>query len=415
MVFGMSSSLISNAAGSLLAGYAFGYIITNQTYIPDPESPVSGIAVFAVLSASMTAGAIVCGILCDRFRNGLGGRERFVSAAGLWLAAAALLFCGRESPAMLILSAVAGGLGTGVFFTSGICESVTSTEGCTRAGIFIAPGAAGFLLGRLLAGSKLIHKNYIVILLIVASISIMYFCTRQRGACCLEPADNTKEPFFRKLLSPGPVLSVPVLPAALLLAAVIFCLTVISASMSVLPEPEGKLKAILPAAALFCGLFAGGILSDCIGARYVSAAALILAVPLSFAGCGKLIFTALLLFLAGIALPVFLCELARRFSPGEALSSALFAVAAFIGASIGRLLSGCDIVKLPPAEEIAQSGAESAEEIAGEIAGEIAEEVASEAPVIPAVLKLLPFLCLAAAVIALLTAGSRRIKASKDV
>ena len=409
----MRSSLLSNAAGSLLAGYALGYIITNQTYIPDPEAPISGIAVFAVISASIIAGTVACGILCDRFREGLRGRERFVSASALWFAAAALLFCGRESPVLQILSAVAGGLGAGVFFTSGICESVTSTEGCTRAGIFLAPGAAGFLLGRLLAGSKLIHKNYIVILLIVASISIMYFCTRPRGACCLEAAEKTKESFFKKLLSPHPLLPGSVLPAALLLAAVIFCLTVISASLSVLPEPDGKLKAILPAAALFCGLFAGGILSDCIGARYVSAASLILAVPLSFAGCGKLLFTALLLFLAGIALPVFLCELARRVSPGEALSSALFAVAAFIGAVIGRLLSGRDIVKLPPAEEIAQDGAGTAAEIAGEITEEIAEEVAAEAPVIPQALKLLPFLCLAAAVIALLTAGSRRIRVSE--
>ena len=274
----MKSSFIPYFAGNALAGFSCGFILCR--FVTDPES--DEYRQYVLLAAALALGlAALFGFLSDVIRD----NGRFFGGTGLVLCAAAMAVAENRPTLALVLS----GIGCALFLTGGGTDASTQSSGLTRMGIFLSSALPGAALGTKLGGDGLIPVQYPVSLLIFAALAVLLLCSGKR-----EKTDRRcpvrKENAFPVLFTSG-----------MLLVAVFIGGFVCFAAPHA--EYEGRFAFILPAAAAFAGMFAGGVICDTAGGRIVSSVSALLSAPLFFLGGLNYLIFAAAVFLAAAAAP----------------------------------------------------------------------------------------------------------------
>ncbi len=273
----MKSSFIPYFAGNALAGFSCGFILCR--FVTDPES--DEYRQYILLAAVLALGlAALFGFLSDLARD----NGRFFGGAGLALCAVALIVAENRPVFALVLA----GIGCALFLAGGGTDASTQSSGLTRTGIFLSSAFPGAALGAKLGGDGLIPVQYPVALLIFAALAVVLLCRGKREKD--RPSPVRKENAFQLLFISG------MLFVAIFLGAFV-CFAAPRA------EYDGRFAFILPAAAAFAGMFAGGVVCDTAGGRIVPSVSALLSAPLFFLGGSKYIFFVAAVFFAAAAAP----------------------------------------------------------------------------------------------------------------
>ncbi len=307
------TSLLTYTASHFLVDFACGYILYAMYTDGDIDAgALTGLFLLYNLLAFATQH--IFGMLADAVKS----NGRIFAVSGILLTAVGLFIGGRFPE----LSVVIVGLGNASFHVGGGIDSITGSQGMTRAGIFVSSGALGIALGCKFGEKLFLEPEHFAIALLFAAVAVWLNCKGERHTVKVPAGDMTK-------ISAKTLISAS-LPALLIL---IFAVLIRSYAgfAAVRPESDSSLIPLLIAAAAFAGKFSGGILADLLGARRVGTLSLLLCVPLFYLGAGSNLFFLAATFLFNIAMPITLVGAARKLPGHEGFVFGLTTLALFLG------------------------------------------------------------------------------------
>ena len=309
-----SSSILTFSFGHFLTDFSCGWLLCSMNAAGQLE--LTDAARIILLFNLLAFGTqFLFGLAADRFAlNG-----RFFAAGGC-AAVAAALAVGGHSPVAAVLLA---GLGSAAFHVGGGIDAVTREAGFTRAGIFVSTGVPGIALGAHFGEEQKIPVFFLIGLLIFTALAAVSLCTGTRretqNLSYREDDDDASAPVFSSV-----GMAVTLLLGAILIRAWAGFLAPNAGS-------ESRFAFAIPAAAAFAGMFLGGVLADLFGARKVGTLAVLISIPLFFAGAEHFLVFAAAIFFFNAAMPVTLVELVRRLKGREGLAFGLTELAALCG------------------------------------------------------------------------------------
>jgi FSR family fosmidomycin resistance protein-like MFS transporter len=250
------------------------------------------------------ASQMFIGHLLDRLRltGAAAAAGCMLTAAGAWLV-----------PPFPIAGVVLAALGNALFHVGGGAACLRLDRGrALWAGIFVAPGAIGLFLGKLLGGTAL-YQPWALTLLLAAGALACLMIRQPRGAEAL-PFPNVR--------------GLGLVAAALLLT--VFVRSLVGFSVAY-PWVKGWQQAVFLTLAVFAGKALGGALGDRLGWRALSVAGLIASAPLLAFGSGipELALLGLLCF--NFTMAITLAGLAYLLPGHEGLAFGLTAAAIVAG------------------------------------------------------------------------------------
>lgn len=269
------------------------------------------------------------GFIPDRLKS----NGRIFAFAGCLLSAVGVLL---YVPNRVILPAIFLAAGFALVLCGGGTDSLTQNPGLTRSGIFLACGALGAAIGIKLARVEFFPAFYLVILLAFSAAMIFFFCRHGRDDFAFYLTENKEDK--------DPLLKSPLV--ALLMSAFVSFARSWAALSVTYPQSESRFAWAFPSAALFCGMIAGGILSDLLPKKYVGTLSLAACAVAFFLAPKRYLFYLCGLGFAGISVPVTLGNVARSFPKHESAAFGIFSLSVFAGELVGRLS------KLDPATKI---------------------------------------------------------------
>ena len=316
----MTLSFLSYLFGCLTVHGAAWFVMVSE-HMTDPIEE-EGFFTLSMLCLAVTL--LLCfpfGMLCDLLRTN--GRA-FAAFGCLVTAVAALLAKSQPEFAVILL-----GVGVSAFTVGGLCDAVTQGGGLTRIGIFLSMIFPGVALGKKCGGFRKFPAFYFVVLLLFFAVMLLNFCRNPREKYTL--------PASKKLFS----LSCPLLPHKWpgLLCSGLCAVLILFVGLNVRnPGSDFRFAWLVPAAAVFAGLFVGGVLADVFGAVLVGPAGLCLSAVLCVIGKERFLFYAAALFCLGIALPAAVGEFMKAFSGKEGRGIAVLSLCAEAAYCLSLLL-----------------------------------------------------------------------------
>ncbi len=313
------TSLLTYTAAHFLVDFACGYILYAM-YTADAIAAETVAILFILYNLLAFATQHLFGMIADALKS----NGRVFAVIGIALTAIGLAV-GENAPALTV-SLV--GLGNASFHVGGGIDSLTQSNGMTRAGIFVSSGALGIALGCKFGEKLLLTPYHYILLLAFAGVAVWLNCKGDR--LIIEEPDGDRSKISGKTFISAS------LPALLIL---IFAVLIRSYAgfAAARPESDSSLLPLIIAAAAFAGKFAGGIFADLFGARRMGTLSLLLCVPLFYLGAESNLFFLAGTFLFNIAMPITLVGAARKLPGHEGFVFGLTTLALFLGYFINTL------------------------------------------------------------------------------
>lgn len=272
----------------------------------------------AFIAYNMLAFALqpVFGLLVDRWRA-----PAQAAALGAAACAGALLLGGEAS--LFVPAVVLTGLGNALFHVGGGVVSLKATPGrATAPGLFVAPGAAGVLIGIFMGKSGTVAWPLVVL---IAVASVLLLITPARSS-----TGHTRP--AQRRASESPWATSAAISVLILLLAVIGVRSYVGLALS-FPWKSDTALLVSFTAAVVAGKAAGGMLADRFGWRLIAVGALLASAPLLALGAASAAAGIAGILVFNMTMPVTLVAAARLLPSQEGFAFGLTCLALFCGAA----------------------------------------------------------------------------------